>query len=50
MPEGIHGEGIGNKNIIENESAEIWNNAAKKLTGINFHSPYMISEAKFEGM
>jgi len=49
-PEGISGEGIGNKNFIENESTEVWNNAAKKLTGIDFFSPSIINKAKFEGM
>lgn len=49
-PEGIYGEGIGNKNLIENESAEVWNNAAKKLTGIDCFPSYIINKAKLEGM
>ena len=49
-PEGIHGEEIGNEKFIENESAEVWNNAATKHTGIDCFSPYIINKAKLEGM
>jgi hypothetical protein len=49
-PEGKRGEGIGNKNRIENESAEVWNNAAKELSGIYFFSLCIIKKAKLEGM
>lgn len=34
-PEGVCAEGVGDKHIIENESAEVWNNATKKFSGIS---------------
>ena len=49
-PEGIRGERIGNTNLIENESAEVWKNAAKKLTDIDCFSLHVTNKAKLEGM
>lgn len=33
-PEGIRGEAIGDKDLIENEHAEVWKDASKKFIAI----------------
>jgi len=52
-PEDVRGRGIGNKKPVKDESAQVWNNAAKESTrtrGIDFFRMKIIVELKLECM